>query len=160
MGRTSRSGRSACHPATRSSTSSLSCSVAQGSGKESSVARGSGKESSVGQGSGKESSAIPASISLDIEMFGAVDKPGNYLDVKRDVVVMWDPQQYRRFGDERSRPFFDLVGRIDSGNPRSVADLGCGPGNLTATLAERWPEAAVTGVDSSPAMIEAARAGN
>jgi trans-aconitate 2-methyltransferase len=114
----------------------------------------------VGQGSGKESSAIPASISLDIEMFGAVDKPGNYLDVKRDVVVMWDPQQYRRFGDERSRPFFDLVGRIDSGNPRSVADLGCGPGNLTATLAERWPEAAVTGVDSSPAMIEAARAGN
>jgi trans-aconitate 2-methyltransferase len=74
-------------------------------------------------------------------------------------MVMWDPQQYRRFGDERSRPFFDLVGRIDAENPQSVADLGCGPGNLTATLAERWPEAVITGVDSSPAMIEAARAG-
>jgi trans-aconitate 2-methyltransferase len=90
-------------------------------------------------------------------MFSAVNKLSNYLDVKRDVRVMWDPQQYRRFGDERSRPFFELVSRIDAGNPRSVADLGCGPGNLTATLAERWPEAAVTGVDSSPAMIEAAR---
>jgi trans-aconitate 2-methyltransferase len=92
-------------------------------------------------------------------MFEAVNRAGNYLDVKRDVMAMWDPQQYRRFGDERSRPFFELVGRIDADNPRSVADLGCGPGNLTATLAERWPKAAVTGVDSSPAMIEAALGG-
>jgi trans-aconitate 2-methyltransferase len=70
---------------------------------------------------------------------------------------MWDPGQYRRFGDERSRPFFDLVGRIGADQPNLVADLGCGPGELTATLAERWPRARVTGVDSSPAMIETAR---
>jgi trans-aconitate 2-methyltransferase len=72
---------------------------------------------------------------------------------------MWDPQQYRRFGDERSRPFFDLVSRIDADNPKQVADLGCGPGNLTATLADRWPGATVTGVDNSPAMIEVAPGG-
>jgi trans-aconitate 2-methyltransferase len=72
---------------------------------------------------------------------------------------MWDPVQYRRFGDERARPFFELVGRIGADRPRLVADLGCGPGELTATLAGRWPEATVTGVDSSAAMIEAARDG-
>jgi trans-aconitate 2-methyltransferase len=72
---------------------------------------------------------------------------------------MWDPQQYRRFGGERSRPFFDLLARVDAGQPRLVADVGCGPGELTSTLAERWPGATVLGVDSSPAMIETARAG-
>jgi trans-aconitate 2-methyltransferase len=69
---------------------------------------------------------------------------------------MWDPGQYRRFGDERARPFFELVGRIGADRPNLVADLGCGPGELTATLAGRWPGARVTGVDSSPAMIETA----
>jgi trans-aconitate 2-methyltransferase len=69
---------------------------------------------------------------------------------------MWDPAVYRRFGAERSRPFFDLVARIGADRPRAVADLGCGPGELTMTLAERWPEARVTGVDSSPEMIEKA----
>src|SRR5579875_1737505 len=69
---------------------------------------------------------------------------------------MWDPGQYRRFGDERARPFFDLVGRVGAEHPGLVADLGCGPGELTATLADRWPEATVLGVDSSTAMIEAA----
>jgi trans-aconitate 2-methyltransferase len=72
---------------------------------------------------------------------------------------MWDPRQYRRFGDERARPFFDLMARVGAQEPRYVADLGCGPGDLTATLAGRWPGATVTGVDNSPAMIEAARAG-
>jgi trans-aconitate 2-methyltransferase len=70
---------------------------------------------------------------------------------------MWDPQVYRRFGTERSRPFFDLVARVDADEPRAVVDLGCGPGDLTATLAERWPRARVAGVDSSPEMIEKAR---
>jgi len=69
---------------------------------------------------------------------------------------MWDPTAYRRFGDERSRPFCDLVGRIGARRPARVADLGCGPGELTADLARRWPSASVTGVDSSPEMIEAA----
>lgn len=66
---------------------------------------------------------------------------------------MWDPAVYRRFGSERSRPFFDLVARVGAEQPRAVVDLGCGPGELTATLAGRWPQAAVTGVDSSPEMI-------
>jgi trans-aconitate 2-methyltransferase len=72
---------------------------------------------------------------------------------------MWDPQQYRRFGGERSRPFFDLLARVGAEQPRHVVDLGCGPGELTATLATRWPGATVLGVDSSPAMIETAQAG-
>jgi trans-aconitate 2-methyltransferase len=71
---------------------------------------------------------------------------------------MWDPGQYQHFGDERSRPFFDLTARIAATDPGQVADLGCGPGTLTATLADRWPGADVCGIDSSPEMIEAARA--
>jgi trans-aconitate 2-methyltransferase len=69
------------------------------------------------------------------------------------VSVQWDPGQYARFGDERSRPFFDLVGRIGAEAPGLVVDLGCGSGELTATLAERWPAAKVLGIDSSPQMI-------
>ena len=71
---------------------------------------------------------------------------------------MWDPRQYLHFADERSRPFFDLASRIAAANPRYVVDLGCGPGQLTASLAERWPEATVLGVDSSADMIRAATA--
>jgi trans-aconitate 2-methyltransferase len=70
---------------------------------------------------------------------------------------MWDAAQYLRFGGERARPFFDLLARVGAELPRYVVDMGCGPGNLTAVLAERWPEAVVCGVDSSPEMIEAAR---
>jgi trans-aconitate 2-methyltransferase len=72
---------------------------------------------------------------------------------------MWDAAVYRRFGSERSRPFFDLVGRVGATSPRAVADLGCGPGELTRTLAERWPGARITGVDSSPEMIAKTPAG-
>lgn len=72
---------------------------------------------------------------------------------------MWDPGQYRRFADERSRPFFDLVGRVAAAQPRLVVDLGCGSGELTAALAARWPQAWVIGVDNSVAMLEAARDG-
>ena len=71
---------------------------------------------------------------------------------------MWDPRTYLRFGTERARPFFDLVSRVQAETPGFVADLGCGPGNLTAALAARWPAARVLGVDSSPEMIEAAQA--
>jgi trans-aconitate 2-methyltransferase len=70
---------------------------------------------------------------------------------------MWDATQYLRFGGERARPFFDLLARVGAELPEYVVDLGCGPGNLTALLADRWPSAAVCGVDSSPQMIEAAR---
>jgi trans-aconitate 2-methyltransferase len=68
----------------------------------------------------------------------------------------WDPVQYRRYADERSRPFFELVGRVGAERPRRVADLGCGDGALTATLAGRWPDAVVEGVDRSPEMIAGA----
>jgi trans-aconitate 2-methyltransferase len=72
--------------------------------------------------------------------------------------MTWDPVQYGRYADERSRPFFDLIRRIDADAPRRVIDLGCGPGNLTAVLAERWPGSVVEGIDSSPEMIEQAQA--
>jgi trans-aconitate 2-methyltransferase len=70
---------------------------------------------------------------------------------------MWDPGQYLRFSDERSRPFFELTTRIQAQRPGLVVDLGCGPGNLTATLASRWPDAEVLGIDSSAEMIASAR---
>jgi len=70
--------------------------------------------------------------------------------------VEWDPATYVKFGDYRDRPFFDLTQRIHAESPRLVVDLGCGPGNLTATLAARWPEAQVVGVDSSQAMLDRA----
>lgn len=71
---------------------------------------------------------------------------------------MWDPRQYQRYASERSRPFFDLLARVGATDPGHVADLGCGPGNLTAALADRWPSARVVGVDNSPEMLTAARA--
>ncbi|WP_405497597.1 trans-aconitate 2-methyltransferase [Nocardia sp. NBC_00511] len=70
---------------------------------------------------------------------------------------MWDPDKYLAFDDLRARPFFDLVGRVNASTPRRVADLGCGPGNLTTTLATRWPGATVEAFDSSPEMVAAAR---
>lgn len=71
---------------------------------------------------------------------------------------MWDAQQYLRFGGERARPFFDLIAQIGATAPGYVADLGCGPGNLTRVLARRWPGAEVVGVDNSADMITAAAA--
>ncbi len=71
---------------------------------------------------------------------------------------MWDPQQYLAFDDHRSRPFFELLGRVRAERPRRVVDLGCGPGHLTTALSQRWPEAIVEASDSSPAMVAAARA--
>jgi trans-aconitate 2-methyltransferase len=68
----------------------------------------------------------------------------------------WDPQQYGRFADERGRPFLDLIHRVGATAPRRVIDLGCGPGTLTALLAQRWPSAQVEGLDSSAEMIAAA----
>ena len=69
----------------------------------------------------------------------------------------WDPEHYLAYADERGRPFLELVQRIGAQDPRTVVDLGCGPGNLTNLLADRWPSASVTGLDSSAEMIVAAR---
>ncbi|MFF1879819.1 trans-aconitate 2-methyltransferase [Leifsonia sp. NPDC058230] len=72
--------------------------------------------------------------------------------------TLWNPASYDRYQVERSRPFFDLVSRIDADSPRRVVDLGCGPGQLTETLARRWPDAEVVGFDSSPEILARARA--
>jgi trans-aconitate 2-methyltransferase len=70
----------------------------------------------------------------------------------------WDADQYLRFGEERTRAATDLLARVAIDSPCRVADLGCGPGNSTALLYRRWPGADIVGVDSSPEMIDAARA--
>lgn len=70
----------------------------------------------------------------------------------------WDPTRYLTYAEERGRPFVDLVARIGAGSPRTVVDLGCGPGHLTPLLTERWPAARVSGLDSSPEMVARARA--
>ncbi|WP_258805843.1 trans-aconitate 2-methyltransferase [Pseudarthrobacter sp. NS4] len=67
--------------------------------------------------------------------------------------MKWDPAKYVQFGDYRDRPFFDLTARVHADRPTRVVDLGCGPGNLTATLTERWPAAEVVGLDSSADML-------
>jgi trans-aconitate 2-methyltransferase len=72
--------------------------------------------------------------------------------------MRWDPHQYARYADERSRPFFDLVDRIHAASPSIVLDVGCGSAELTATLIERWPSASVRAIDSSAEMVAAAPA--
>ena len=69
----------------------------------------------------------------------------------------WNPDLYLRFADERTRPCRDLVARVAIDSPQRIVDLGCGPGNSTQVLTERWPEANTIGLDSSNEMIAAAR---
>src|SRR5262245_48771217 len=71
-------------------------------------------------------------------------------------MTAWKPDFYLRYADERTRPAYDLAARIPVANPKRVVDLGCGPGNSTAVLRQRWPAADVIGVDQSPEMIAAA----
>ncbi|AVH58239.1 MULTISPECIES: trans-aconitate 2-methyltransferase [Streptomyces] len=67
----------------------------------------------------------------------------------------WDPAQYLRHAEHRTRPFADLLARVPAlpRDPARIADLGCGPGNVTVQLAERWPAAHITGYDNSPEML-------
>jgi len=69
----------------------------------------------------------------------------------------WDPERYLAYADERGRPFIELLARVGAERPATVVDLGCGPGTLTRLLADRWPAARVSGIDSSPEMIARAR---
>jgi trans-aconitate 2-methyltransferase len=77
--------------------------------------------------------------------------------VGESMTHTWDPDRYLAYADERGRPFVELVARVGATEPVEVVDLGCGPGNLTGLLTERWPRAHVVGLDSSPEMIERAQ---
>ncbi|GAB2763603.1 trans-aconitate 2-methyltransferase [Streptomyces bullii] len=70
----------------------------------------------------------------------------------------WDPAQYLRHAGHRARPFTDLLARVPEppGPAPRIADLGCGPGNVTALLADRWPTARITGYDNSTEMLDKA----
>jgi trans-aconitate 2-methyltransferase len=72
--------------------------------------------------------------------------------------LSWSAKQYVAFEDERTRPVRDLLGALPPIDAHKVIDLGCGPGNSTAELAARYPQAQASGIDSSVDMIEAARA--
>ncbi|KQO74761.1 trans-aconitate 2-methyltransferase [Methylobacterium sp. Leaf89] len=69
----------------------------------------------------------------------------------------WNPALYTRFEDERTRPAAELLAQVPLAAPGLAYDLGCGPGNSTALIAARFPEAEVIGLDTSPAMLERAR---
>ena len=71
--------------------------------------------------------------------------------------MSWNPDQYLRFAEPRLRPAVDLLARIALPAPKRVVDLGCGAGNVTRLLAERWPQAQITGVDDSAAMLAKAQ---
>ena len=69
----------------------------------------------------------------------------------------WDPTRYTRFSDHRLRPALELLDRVPLGAPKLIYDLGCGTGNVTQLIAQRWPDATVIGVDNSPEMLETAQ---
>ena len=69
----------------------------------------------------------------------------------------WNPDLYLRFDKERIQPSIDLVSRIKIDNPSKIIDIGCGPGNSTQILVQKWPDSFIIGVDNSPAMIEKAK---
>lgn len=72
-------------------------------------------------------------------------------------MVSWNPDQYLKFAQERTQPSVDLAARIALDSPTGVIDVGCGPGNSTRVLRQRWPNARVIGVDNSVEMIDKAR---
>jgi trans-aconitate 2-methyltransferase len=72
-------------------------------------------------------------------------------------MLQWNPDLYRRYEDERTRPAAELLARVPLTDAAQVIDLGCGPGNSTELLARRFPQARVAGIDNSESMLESAR---
>lgn len=70
----------------------------------------------------------------------------------------WNPDLYLQYTNERTQPSLDLISRIQVANPTRIIDLGCGPGNSTALLRQRWTHADITGLDNSAEMIAASSA--
>lgn len=73
------------------------------------------------------------------------------------MTTYWNSELYLRFFDERTRPAVELLSAVSLNSPKHIIDIGCGPGNSTAVLAERFPESEIIGVDNSAEMIEKAR---
>ncbi|MCK9211736.1 MAG: methyltransferase domain-containing protein [Ignavibacteriaceae bacterium] len=69
----------------------------------------------------------------------------------------WNPELYLKYHNERTQPSIDLISRINFSNPRNIIDIGCGPGNSTQILVDRWPKSKIVGIDNSPAMIQKAK---
>jgi trans-aconitate 2-methyltransferase len=75
---------------------------------------------------------------------------------QRKKMNEWNPQLYMKFKNERTQPSIDLTSRIDADNPNFIVDVGCGPGNSTNVLSNRWPRAEILGIDNSKEMIQKA----
>ena len=68
----------------------------------------------------------------------------------------WDPDQYRRFANERAQPFHDLLAMIGDRPIGRAVDLGCGPGELTALAAQQLDVDEMVGIDNAPTMLASA----
>ena len=77
-------------------------------------------------------------------------------NTKGMIMKDWNPDLYMQFRSERTQPSIDLIAKINPVNPKSIIDIGCGPGSSTQVLVNRWPNARITGLDSSQSMIRKA----
>jgi trans-aconitate 2-methyltransferase len=68
----------------------------------------------------------------------------------------WNPSQYLKFADHRLRPALELLNRVPLASPEVIYDLGCGPGEVTRLIAEKWPSATIYGLDNSREMLQKA----
>jgi trans-aconitate 2-methyltransferase len=73
------------------------------------------------------------------------------------IMADWNSNLYLKFKNERTQPAIDLVNRIQLENPKKIIDIGCGPGNSTLVLKQKFPQSYILGVDNSPNMIDTAQ---